>query len=78
MGNQAKAVPAVNFLLQQQRAAVMMAQQWDQTIRLVKNCMYIVGFQYLGPDYIIINMSEKCPFWRFNERLKKMEVKHVS
>jgi hypothetical protein len=39
--------------------------------------MYIVGFQYIGPDEIIINMSEKCPFWRFNERLRKMEVHHA-
>ena len=72
----ANAVPATNFILQRQ-AAIMMARQWDETIRLVKNCMYIVGFQYIGPDEIIINMSEKCPFWRFNERLRKMEVHHA-
>lgn len=68
----ADAVPAVNFLLQRQAAAIMMRKQWDDLMVVAKGCMYLRGFSCVGPDEIIIELSEECPWMKFQKHLEEL------
>ena len=58
---------------QARRAFVAGVQQWNDMMYMAKNCLYVRGFSYVGPDSITIEFSEKCPFMKFNEQLKELQ-----
>lgn len=68
--------PAVNATFQGV-TAIMMRQQWDDLMVVAKGCMYLRGFSCVSPDEIIIELSEECPWMKFQKRLQK-EVPHAN
>ena len=56
------------------QAFVTGIKQWDAMMYMAKNCPHVRGFSYIAPDSIVLQISGKCPFMKFNERLQKAGV----